>query len=245
MKLNQHLKEIESRTGIRKIVWLLLGVSLTTSLLLTLVLLGKKNIVQTILVPPEVNRTLTISNISTSKEYLEEMGVFLTQLLMNASPTTVEKQHQILLNYVAPEYYQALVQELNITKTYIKRNNITTMFIPRRVTGFEANDTVKLEGQFLVSAGDKIASKTQRVLIVSFQNSGGKIAVTSIKEELVKKHNKKPDPNEDITVSAEVIEEETDAVDFQLNQAEDGETPRSTPNPETNRTTTSSAVTTP
>ncbi len=237
MKLDQHLKEIEARTGISKIVWLLLGASLTTSLLLTLVLLGKKTIVQTVLVPPEVNRSISISNTATSKAYLEEMGVFLTQLLMNASPTTVEKQHQILLNYVAPEYYQALAQELTITKNYIRRNNITTMFIPRRVTGFEANNTVKLEGQFVVSAGDRIASKSQRILIISFKNNNGKISLTSIKEERAKKHNKKPDPEQEMTVSAEVIVEETEAVGFQLNQGESAEStapptnPNSTPLP--------------
>ena len=219
MKVDHHLKELESRTGIRKIVWLLLATSLVTSFFLALSVLTKKTIVQTILVPPEVNRSISISNTKTSKEYLEEMSIFFTQLLMNASPTTVEKQHQTLLNYISPEYYQALTSELNITKTYIKRNNITTMFIPRRVTGYEMNNTVRLEGQFLVAQGDKIAEKSARILLITFKNNSGKIAITSIKEELAKRPGKKAPPSEEAQVSSttETIEA-TESVDFQLNQ---------------------------
>ena len=218
MKLDQHLTEISARTGIRKIVWILLGMSIASSFLLAMVLLSTKTKIQTILVPPEINRSITITNTSTSKEYLEEMGVFVAQLLLNASPTTIEKQNQVLLNYVAPEYYQALSQELIITKNYIKKNNISTFFIPRRVTGYEANNTVKLEGQFIVATGDNIANKSQRILLVTFKNNNGKISVISIKEEQPVKRGKKPEPEDPTTVSSEIVEEPTESVDFQIDQ---------------------------
>ncbi|WP_434778558.1 type IV conjugative transfer system protein TraE [Neisseria sp. Ec49-e6-T10] len=219
MKLDQHLKEIESRTGIRKIVWVLLFLSIISTFLLTLVLLSKKTVVQTILVPPEVNRSITMTNTKTSKEYLEEMAIYTAQLLLNATPQTVEKQHQVLLNYVAPEYYQALSQELIITQQYLKKRNISTWFVPRRVTGYEVNNTVKLEGQFISSIGDKIFKKSQRILLVQFKNQGGRISLLSIKEEIPTKGQPKKDQIEDsYIVSAETVP--TESTDFRLNQEE-------------------------
>ena len=221
MKLNNHLDEMSARTGIKRIFWILLGCSLITSSLLGLILITKTVKVQTVLVPPEISRTITISNTTISKEYLEEMGVFLTQLLLNATPTTVEKQNQILLNYVAPEYYQALSQELIITEKYIKKNNLSTFFIPRRVTGYDTNNTIKLEGQFIVAAGDKIASKSQRTMLITLKNNNGKISVISIKEERPANRARKADQDNSInTVSETVISEPVESVDFRMDQME-------------------------
>lgn len=191
MNVDHYLSELATRSGIKKIFVLLLVCSIATSFLLAIYIISKKDKVQTILVPPELQRTVTISNQQISREYLEEMGVFMSQLLLNASPASIEGQHQMLLKYVDPRYYQALSNELTVSRQFVKRQNVSTWFVPRRVTGYTTNNTVEIEGQFMISQGDTIAQKFNRKLLVTFRNVDGKVALVSIKEE-VKKRGGRP-----------------------------------------------------
>ena len=213
MKLDQYMGELANRTGIKKVFWLLLAASVATTLMLTLILLTKKDRVQTVLVPPQIQRTISISNQDISREYLEEMGVFMTQQLLNTSPASIDGQYQVLLKYVDPRYYQALDKELNLTRRYVKRNNVATWFTPRRVTGYTHNNTVEIEGLFMVSQGEKVTQKFNRKLIVSFKNVDGKVALLSIKEEVRKAGKPKPAAASEPVTENTAVQNQVDALD--------------------------------
>ena len=214
MNIDMYMSELASRAGIKKLFLILLSASIITNFLLGAVILAKKDKIQTILVPPEIQRTVTVSNMSISREYLEEMGLFMTQQLLNTSPSSVDGQYRVLLKYVDPRYFQALERELTITKKWIRRNNVSTWFTPRRITGFPNNNTVVIEGQFMVSQGDTISQKSTRKLIITFKNVDGKIALVSIKEEVRKKSGKgksqKAGASEPVS---QVVQDQNDALD--------------------------------
>ena len=73
MKTNQLLNELAIRLGIKKIILFLLALSIVCNFLLVVMLFTRKTIVETILTPPEIRRSMTISNVAFSKEYLEEI----------------------------------------------------------------------------------------------------------------------------------------------------------------------------
>ncbi|TJW78683.1 conjugal transfer protein TraE, partial [Neisseria gonorrhoeae] len=56
------LSELAIRTGIKVFFWILLGMSIAVNLFLSATLLFKGTIVQTTLTPPEIRRSMTVSN---------------------------------------------------------------------------------------------------------------------------------------------------------------------------------------
>lgn len=176
------ISEIAKRTGTRKIMWLLLIILILSNFCLSLYVIFNKQIVQTIIIPPEVRKTLSITNIAFSKEYLEEMAPYTAYLLFNATPQTVEFQHQQLLKFTAASYHGALEKELRQTQLYIQKNNISTFFIVQSAAGNVIENTTVLTGEFVVQRGEQVISKTIRKLLVSFDNDNGKLELTSIKE---------------------------------------------------------------
>ena len=108
MKNTDLINEIALRTSTRKVIWLLLIVSIVTNMLVAIALVSNKQVTQTVLVPPKINRTLTVSNVDFSKEYLEEMAPYAAHLLLSGTPQTVAYNHQLLLGMTAPQYHDAL-----------------------------------------------------------------------------------------------------------------------------------------
>lgn len=216
MNANHYLTELTIRTGIKKTVWILLILSLVTNFVLALGMVFTKHTERTIVIPPHIQRSVWFENEKVSKEYLEEMGVFIAQLLLNTTPQTVEKQHGDLLKYVAPNYYQALQKELALSAKYIKQNNFGTWFVPRRVVGYEHNNTVEIEGQFQVAQNDKVTERSQRKLLITFNYENGKVMLTGIKEEVRQTRQAKPKANVETVASEPVIasNQEAELVDF-------------------------------
>lgn len=182
MKTENLLKEMATRTGASRVILLLLACSIITNMFLAVKIATDKTIVQTHLVPPEIRRTLTLSNIELSREYLEEMAPYHAYLLLNATPQTVEYNNTQLLKTTAAEYRGALEKELAINAKWIKKNNVSTYYSAVRASGDPNDNTVKLSGRFEVQASGKIIETRTRDLVLSYRNQGGRIELISIKE---------------------------------------------------------------
>lgn len=209
MKTQDLIKELEARTGIKKLVWAIIISLILIIFMLTIIAFSRKTIVQTILVPPQIQRTMTISNNEYSKEYLEEIGAYLTSLLLNATPETVEYQHQLLLKYVSPKYRDALNAELKLTERYIKKNNISTYFTTRKGAADPKDGTLTIDGVFKVSVGKKITETQNKKFLISFNNDEGKLSLVSIKEVVAPARGKQSMNEVDVQEPQNVIEETT------------------------------------
>lgn len=81
---------------------MLLSMALAVS---TCSLIGRERI---ILVPPTISKSFWIDKAKVSGDYLDQMALFLIQLILNVSPRSVDFQSKILLQYAAPEAYAEL-----------------------------------------------------------------------------------------------------------------------------------------
>ena len=209
MKTQNLLHEIAIRTGVKKTVWLLLMLSVATNFCLSAVLMIKGTVVQNILTPPEIRRSMTVSNIGFSKEYLEEMAPYVAYLLLNATPQTVDYQNGQLLKLVDPEYRNVLERELNVNALWLKRNNVSTSFSSLSAAADTDDNSVILKGRFDVRKNNLPVESKERGLQVIFKNNNGTLSLLSIKEiqsKTVKKDGQDIDQapaveTEEVTVS--------------------------------------------
>src|SRR5437660_12446522 len=87
-----------------------------------------------ILVPPHIKRTLWVEGGEVSKEYLEEMGAYLSKLLLDLSPTSFSYNHETLLKYAAPEAYGTLKKQLLKDGEQYTKLQLSTHFRPAQIT---------------------------------------------------------------------------------------------------------------
>ena len=55
-----------------------------------------------VLLPPAVHKSFWVEQDRVSPEYLEQMGYFLLQLILNVTPQSIDHQSRLLLQYAAP-----------------------------------------------------------------------------------------------------------------------------------------------
>lgn len=220
MKTENLLHELSVRTGIKKSIWLLLGLSIASNFLLAFILTTKGTVVQNILVPPEIRRSMTVSNIGFSKEYLEEMAPYAAFLLLNATPQTIDHQNSLLLKITDPEYKDALEKELNINALWLKRNNISTYFTAVSAAADTSDNTVVLKGTFEAKANNLIVNSKERSLLITFKNNNGTLSLLSIKEIKTKPTNTadQQSSTEEPAVKTEEVKVENTISDFKGGQ---------------------------
>ena len=102
-----------------------------SNVLLCLIVFGKRE--QVILVPPQITKSLRVQGDVISKEYLEEIGVYMAKLLLDLSPASYSYNHEVLLKYVAPESYGALKKKLLQDGDQYTTLQLSTSFKPSQV----------------------------------------------------------------------------------------------------------------
>ena len=63
---------------------------------------------RTVIVPPNIDRSFWVSKDKASREYLEQMAGYVTWLMLDVSPTTVDWKRNVLLNWVSPDQHAAM-----------------------------------------------------------------------------------------------------------------------------------------
>lgn len=213
MKTQSLLQEVAIRNGANRMILLLFFCSVICNMLLSAVLVTRGMVVQNILTPPEIRRTLKVSNVAFSKEYLEEMAPYHAYLLLNNTPQNVDYQNQQLLRYAAAEYKDALEKELGVKARWHKRNNISTYFTGVSAAGDTNDNTVVLKGVFEIKRNDKIVDRKDRELLLSYRNSNGTIELLSIKE--VRYPNSRKNTGQDVAEEEPKVQTETVTVESQ------------------------------
>lgn len=99
-----------------------------------------------ILVPPHITKTLWVEGGTVSKEYLEEMGLYMSKLLLDLSPTSFAYNHETLLKYATPEAYGALKKQLLEDGDYYTKLQLSTHFKPTEVTASPSKLYVEVKG---------------------------------------------------------------------------------------------------
>jgi conjugal transfer pilus assembly protein TraE len=152
------------------------------SLLLVFILVRSETKVRTILVPPEIPKSIWVDADQASGEYLEQMGNFLIQMVMNTSGTSADYQGKLLKKYACPSGLGSLDIQIRENAIRLKRDNATTLFQPREFQVDAVNNKVAARGEFGVFVGDKRVSNASKVYLMTFELENGRICVARLEE---------------------------------------------------------------
>lgn len=147
--------------------------------MLGLGLLGSQDKVRTVITPPVVSKTFWVEGSSLDPVYVEQMALWLVPLRLDVSPSNVDYQHQLFLQYVKPSAHGVLQGDLAVEAARIKRDNIAQVFYPTSVEikGLQAVVT----GRMVTMVGDKPTSTVNQKYQVNFEYQG-RIYVAGFKE---------------------------------------------------------------
>ncbi|OJW46253.1 MAG: type IV conjugative transfer system protein TraE [Alphaproteobacteria bacterium 41-28] len=171
MKLDflQHniTKLLSQRNGLLVVVGLM---SLSHLILGTALLFKSERI---ILIPPHIKRSFWVEGKKVSKEYLEEMGVYLSKLFLDLSPSSFPYNHETLLKYATPEAYGALKKQLLRDGKHYTSLQLSTHFKPAQVTANPETLEVEVKGLLSSYVAGKHIRDSQETLSLKFTERGG------------------------------------------------------------------------
>jgi len=100
-----------------------------------------------ILVPPGLNKEVEVTRNRASAEFKQAWGLFLSELLGNITPGTVDFIRQTLAPMLASSIYQEVMEDLTRQVEEIKRNQVSLSFQPAEVLYEEETDKVFVTGR--------------------------------------------------------------------------------------------------
>ncbi|MBX9867718.1 MAG: type IV conjugative transfer system protein TraE [Burkholderiales bacterium] len=169
---------------VRELVILALVGCLLLALILAVKNAGRE---RTIVSPPVVRDTFWVDSNDADPKYLQEMSTYFVLLTNNISPSNVEYQNKLFLNYVNPNQQGALSAQLMEQAQRVKRNQLVTMFY---IKGFKIDsyaNKVVINGQLDTLIGDKLISSMDKYYRLGYQLINGKLYINEYGE--VKSNN--------------------------------------------------------
>ena len=148
-------------------------------------LLNKK---ERVVVVPLSGESFWIEDTRVSSGYLEKMGVFLSDLLLNRSPADVEWKNRAILEYVHPKFYHEIKKTLSTDQAEILKHNQSFVFQSERSYAQTDKMTFIIEGEALVLVSKNgnttaCAQQERRIYHLGFQCQNGKLLLVSLKKE--------------------------------------------------------------
>lgn len=139
---------------------------------------------RTILIPPEIHKTVWVDAEKVSNEYLEEMAYYISTLVLTVSPETVKYQGETLLRYAAPEARGALKTAVEMNAAKLAANSASTIFHPSSIAFGNGKNAMKvvITGVLSTFVADKKVEDAQKSFLVDFKYRSGKIFIVNLQE---------------------------------------------------------------
>lgn len=171
------LKLISQRNG-----WI--GIATLTAMstvLLSTALFFKNE--RTILVPPHISKTLWVEGGSVSKEYLEEMGMYISKLLLDLTPTSFTYNHEALLKYATPEAYGALKKQFMDDGEEYTKLQLSTHFKPSEVIANPKKLHVRVKGNLTSYVAGKQMDSSLETIFLQFSLRGAGLLLEKVSHD--------------------------------------------------------------
>ena len=177
--LRQDLDRSRRTISYQKLVLL---ASLALNVVIALIAFRLIGLERIILVPPTINKSFWVESDKVSAEYLEQMGYFLVQLVLNVTPQSVDYQSKLLLQYAAPASYGEIKTAMAVAGERLKRDGAATVFSPRTINVEERALKVAVQGQLTTFISDRRVSEVSKSYLIELQYALGRITIKSFKE---------------------------------------------------------------
>ncbi len=134
--------------------------------------------------PPTVVKDFWVSNKYFDENYLQQMGIFLSYMILNVTPTSLEFQLDLLKPYLSSDAYSREEVEINLKKKKYEKYQITTSFTPDRVFTPKNKSICKIEieGHLSKKIGSKSLPEKAGKLMLDCININGRFYVTNISD---------------------------------------------------------------
>ena len=172
--LHQNIIKLLSQ---RNSLFILLAILSLSNVLLVAALICKSE--RVILVPPHIHKSLWVEGGEVSSEYLEEMGAYLSKLLLDLSPTSFPYNHETLLKYATPEAYGDLKKQLIHDGEQYTQLQLSTHFKPQEVIADPQTLEVQVKGLLTSFIAGKQIRESQETLSLKFTQRGGGLLLES------------------------------------------------------------------
>lgn len=159
---------------------LCLILSLTQFVSVVCLFIKKERIV---IVPAVVDRTFWVDSNKVSLTYLEQMGLFLSQLILSKSYESASKQREIVLRHTYPKFYGVIKNFLIEEEEHLKKENGSYQFYPVATEVLPNKNIVILTGERIGMIGQRIVSKEREKYSIHFKYTNGKLYLSGFTGE--------------------------------------------------------------
>ncbi|TXG80681.1 MAG: type IV conjugative transfer system protein TraE [Thermomicrobiales bacterium] len=173
------IRELRARNRNQAFVITLLAVSLFVSVIGTLSVMGSE---RTVVVPPNLSKSFWVDGKRASADYLEQMGGFVSWLILDVSPQSIDWKKDILLDYVSPEQFGALQSRQNLESDRLKKLNASTYFATQQLSVREQSQEVEIRGRLKTQVNGLETTNEPKAYAAQFAYAGGRIHLESFKE---------------------------------------------------------------
>ena len=158
----------------------LLGVCQLISLVVIASIVGSE---RTVIVPPNIDKSFWVSKDKASREYLEQMAGYVSWLMLDVTPTTVDWKRNVLLNWVSPDQHAAMKTKMDLEADRLRTNNASTSFLIQQLTADEKEQSVLVTGRLRRQInGTDVAEPETRSYLAQFHYTGGRVHIQTFKE---------------------------------------------------------------
>lgn len=158
---------------------------LLVSQIITLVLLFTKS-ERVVLVPPVIEKSMWVDSSSVSPSYLEQIGLFMGNLMLTKSALNADKQGELLLKHVVPEFEAEFRNHLILEATKMKKHNFSYVFYTKNVYVNPSLLTASLSGEQVSYVGEKVVAREKKKYKLQFNYLGGRLLLSGLTSEDIK-----------------------------------------------------------
>lgn len=149
-----------------------------------------------IIVPGQITKSFWVQGSEVSQEYLEEIGLYMSKLLLDLSPSSFSYNHEILLKYVVPESYGQLKKKFLKEGENYKSLQLTTHFKPSQIIASPKSLEVEIQGTLTSYIAGNRVQDSQETLHFKFANRGGGILLEQVSSSLFLQSNSVGEKND-------------------------------------------------
>jgi conjugal transfer pilus assembly protein TraE len=173
MKLNLREKRLSHISFQRNLLAGLSAILLTTCLIQSACLFFRSE--KTIVTPLELDQSFWIEGNRFSPNYLEEMALYYTHLVMDVTPSNFLYQGDVLLRSVDPEYYGPCKQKIFEDHKRLKKENLSLAFTPVECQVYPEELCVEVSGDLVGFVSGKRVSQHRETYKVLFSSKGSRL----------------------------------------------------------------------
>jgi conjugal transfer pilus assembly protein TraE len=183
MDFDRHQNDLRVQRKANRTLGTVLALLGTCQLISLVVIASIAGSERTVIVPPNIDRSFWVSKDKASREYLEQMAGYVSWLMLDVTPSTVDWKRNVLLNWVSPDQHAAMKTKMDLEADRLRTNNAATSFLIQQLTADEKEQSVLITGRLRRQInGTDIAEPETRSYLAQFQYTGGRVHIQTFKE---------------------------------------------------------------